>query len=145
MSSATKKRIVLRETAQDTFTPSSSQFIARITAGRGNNLHEVVTETDETFLVSMPTKVAEDGILNSVNALVFQYRRTVWMKRGDYVVCEHINEGDKVRAEIVHVFADVRDIDELIRNGLFPQHFIDTDDALKVDCFVCWSMSLKNL
>ena len=65
------------------------------------------------------------------------------MKRGDYVVCEHINEGDKVRAEIVHVFADVRDIDELIRIGSFPQHFIDTDDVLKVDCFLWWSMSEK--
>ena len=28
----------------------------KVVAGRGNNLHEVKTQTGETFLVSMPTK-----------------------------------------------------------------------------------------
>ena len=28
----------------------------KVVAGRGNNLHEVKSQTGETFLVSMPTK-----------------------------------------------------------------------------------------
>ena len=48
-----------------------------------------VTEADETtsYLVSMPTK----------------FRKNVWIKRGDYCIVEPIQEGDKVKAEIVRI------------------------------------------
>ena len=32
-----------------------------------------------------------------------KFRRTIFIKRGDYVVVEDIEEGDKVKAEIVHI------------------------------------------
>jgi len=50
-------------------------------------LHEVKTQTGETFLVSMPTK----------------FRKNVWIKRGDFVVVKPIEEGDKVKAEILTI------------------------------------------
>ena len=48
-----------------------------------------MTEADEktNYLVSMPTK----------------FRKNVWIKRGDYCVVEPIEEGDKVKAEIVRI------------------------------------------
>ena len=48
-----------------------------------------MTEADETtsYLVSMPTK----------------FRKNVWIKRGDYCIVEPIEEGDKVKAEIVRI------------------------------------------
>lgn len=56
-------------------------------SGKGNNLHEVETENGERYLASMPTK----------------FRRNVWMKRGCFVIVEPIEEGNKVKAEIVHI------------------------------------------
>lgn len=56
-------------------------------AGKGNNLHEVENDAGDRFLVSMPTK----------------FRKSIWIKRGDFVMVEPIEEGDKVRAEIVHI------------------------------------------
>jgi len=50
-------------------------------------LHEVKSQTGETFLVSMPTK----------------FRKNVWIKRGDFVVVKPIEEGDKVKAEILTI------------------------------------------
>merc|ERR1711936_1551217 len=47
----------------------------------------VKTQTGETFLVSMPTK----------------FRKNVWIKRGDFVVVKPIEEGDKVKAEILTI------------------------------------------
>jgi probable RNA-binding protein EIF1AD len=32
-----------------------------------------------------------------------KYRKSVWIKRGDYCVVEAIEEGDKVKAEIVRI------------------------------------------
>jgi len=87
MSASTKKKYVEQEVSYDLVLPEPPAFIARIVAGRGNNLHEVQSETGEKFLVSMPCK----------------YRKSVWVKRNDFVVCEPIAEGDKVKAEIVHV------------------------------------------
>jgi len=50
-------------------------------------LHEVRRDSGETFLVSMPTK----------------FRKNVWIKRGDFVVVKPIEEGDKVKAEILTI------------------------------------------
>lgn len=84
MSSATKRKHVTREVEQDFNLPEGAQIIVKVVAGRGNNLHEVEDHTGDNFLVSMPNK----------------FRKNVWIKRGDFVVVNPIEEGDKVKAEI---------------------------------------------
>ena len=32
-----------------------------------------------------------------------KFRKNVWIKRGDFVMVEPIEEGDKVKAEITHI------------------------------------------
>jgi probable RNA-binding protein EIF1AD len=32
-----------------------------------------------------------------------KFRKSVWTKRGDYVIIEPIEEGNKVKAEIIHI------------------------------------------
>lgn len=123
MSKVNKRKHVMKEMQTDDFdAPESNQRICRILGSRGNNLHEVEsaepftgTSTDTTppstdatntttdnandgsggghdtscqFLVSMPTK----------------FRKNVWVKRGNFVIAEPIDEGDKVKAEIVRIF-----------------------------------------
>merc|ERR1712038_564721 len=87
MSSATKRKHVTRDVVQNFALPQDDESIVQVVAGRGNNLHEVKTQTGETFLVSMPTK----------------FRKNVWIKRGDFVVAKPIEEGDKVKAEILTI------------------------------------------
>lgn len=89
MSKATKRKHVQKEMLTTEWDgPIDNQRIVRIIAGRGNNLHEVISlEDNTTFLVSMPVK----------------FRRNVWVKRNDYVIIEPIVEGDKVQGEIVRV------------------------------------------
>eukprot|EP00093_Oithona_nana_P012953 12953.XXX_254734_254110_1 [CDS] Oithona nana genome sequencing. len=88
MSQSTKRKHVTDEVLNDFELPKDNQKIVRVVAGRGNNLHQV-TEADETtsYLVSMPTK----------------FRKNVWIKRGDFCIVEPIEEGDKVKAEIVRI------------------------------------------
>ena len=104
MSQSTKRKYVTKEVLDELRLPTSNERIVRVVAGRGNNLHEVFdpkplaeegNETSELpsdtcgskYLVSMPTK----------------FRKNVWIKRGDFVVVEPIEEGDKVKAEIVQI------------------------------------------
>lgn len=90
MSRATKRKHVMNEALQDYFTPpTDGQEIVRVIASRGNNLHEVETLTHSTYLVSMPSK----------------FRKNIWVKRGDFVIVEPIEEGDKVKAEMVRVLS----------------------------------------
>ena len=58
-------------------TPTDGQFIAKVKGARGNNLHAIETEEGEEMLVSMPTR----------------FRNNVWMKRGDYIIADPIDEG----------------------------------------------------
>ena len=93
MSQSTKRKHVTKELLEDNFElPKENQKIVRIVAGRGNNLHQVI-EADEktTYLVSMPNK----------------FRKNVWVKRGNYCIVEPIEEGDKVKAEIVRILYKV--------------------------------------
>ena len=93
MSQSTKRKHVTKELLDDNFElPKENQKIVRIVAGRGNNLHQVI-EADEktTYLVSMPNK----------------FRKNVWVKRGNYCIVEPIEEGDKVKAEIVRILYKV--------------------------------------
>ncbi|KAH9392941.1 putative RNA-binding protein eif1ad [Tyrophagus putrescentiae] len=87
MTQATKKKHVTREVVDNYEFPDENQEIVQVLRGCGNNLHEVVTATGEQYLVSMPTK----------------FRRSIWIKRGDYCVVTPIEEGNKVRAEITTI------------------------------------------
>ncbi|KAM3867240.1 putative RNA-binding protein EIF1AD [Diretmus argenteus] len=87
MSSATKRKHVVKEVLGDFVTPTENQQIVKVTGSRGNNLHEAVTAQGETFLLSMPTK----------------FRKNLWIKRGDYVIVDPIEEGEKVKAEITFI------------------------------------------
>jgi len=59
----------------------------QVLGGRGNNLHEIETADGDKYLVSMPTK----------------FRKNVWIKRGDFVLIQPIEEGEKVKAEIINI------------------------------------------
>ena len=90
MSSTTKKKHVCREVLDDYVLPSGSQEIVRVQGGRGNNLHEVIDASGKSYLVSMPTK----------------FRKSVWIKRGDFVIVEPIEEGDKVQVSQYCIWID---------------------------------------
>ncbi|XP_041353105.1 probable RNA-binding protein EIF1AD [Gigantopelta aegis] len=98
MSKATKRKHVTREVLNEFVTPQGNQEIVKVTASRGNNLHEVETAEQKKYLVSMPTK----------------FRKNVWIKRGDFVIVEPIKEGDRVKAEIVSIL--YKDQIKYIRN-----------------------------
>jgi probable RNA-binding protein EIF1AD len=112
MSKATKKKYVSKEVLEDFIEPEGEQKIARVLNGRGNNLHEILLPSGEQFLASMPTK----------------FRRNVWIKRGDFVVVEPIEEGNKVKAEIAHILYS-KQIKHLKKEGMWPGEF----DADKTD------------
>ncbi|ESO82941.1 hypothetical protein LOTGIDRAFT_134275 [Lottia gigantea] len=87
MSKTTKKKHVTKEVMDDFVLPEEKEQIVMVTAGRGNNLHEVQDPSGNRFLVSMPTK----------------FRKNVWIKRGDFIIVNPIEEGDRVKAEIVSI------------------------------------------
>jgi len=106
MSKATKRKHVTREVVEELRLPSEDEQIVKVTAGRGNNLHEVVDQHGQVFLVSMPTK----------------FRKNVWIKRGDYILVSLISEGDKVKGEITSIL--YKEQIKYIRNqGAWPTGF----------------------
>lgn len=107
MSRVNKRKHVQREVEADTFdVPKENQQIVRIVASKGNNLHEVEPVEGENYLVSMPTK----------------FRRNVWIKRGDFVLVEPIEEGDKVKAEIVRILSPEH-VKVFTQEGVWPKKF----------------------
>ncbi|XP_076877463.1 putative RNA-binding protein EIF1AD isoform X2 [Brachyhypopomus gauderio] len=107
MSQATKRKHVVKEVLGDYVTPSDNQQIMRILGTNGNNLHEAVTECGERFLLSMPTK----------------FRKNIWIKRGDFVIVDPIEEGDKVKGEISSIL--YRDHIQYLRKlGIWPKGFM---------------------
>ncbi|XP_035017420.1 probable RNA-binding protein EIF1AD [Hippoglossus stenolepis] len=112
MSQATKRKHVVNEVLGDFVTPTENQQIVKITGSRGNNLHEAVTAQGEIFLVSMPTK----------------FRKNLWIKRGDYVIVDPIEEGEKVKAEISFIlYKDhIRNLKKL---KLWPAGFTEESPA----------------
>ncbi|XP_040031474.1 putative RNA-binding protein EIF1AD [Gasterosteus aculeatus] len=106
MSQATKRKHVVKEALGDFVTPTEKQQIVKVTGSRGNNLHEAVTARGVTFLVSMPPK----------------FRKNLWIKRGDYVIVDPIDEGEKVKAEISFIlYKD--NIQYLQKQQLWPEGF----------------------
>ncbi|PFX17448.1 probable RNA-binding protein EIF1AD [Stylophora pistillata] len=108
MSKATKRKHVAKEVLDDYVVPDPNQQIVKILGGRGNNLHEVETSDGKKFLVSMPSK----------------FRKSVWIKRGDFVIVDPIEEGNKVCAEMVHILYG-KQIKYLKNEGLWPLAFAD--------------------
>lgn len=126
----------MKEMQTDDFdAPESNQRICRIIGSRGNNLHEVESaepftgstsdamtpatdnETGDNdrncrFLVSMPTK----------------FRKNVWVKRGNFVLVEPIDEGDKVKAEIVRILT-TQHIKEFKKMDIWPEKFTSKDSC----------------
>ncbi|CAL8264196.1 unnamed protein product [Lota lota] len=108
MSQATKRKHVVQEVLGEYVNPTENQQIVKVIGSRGNNLHEAVTAKGETFLVSMPNK----------------FRKNIWIKRGDYVIVDPIEEGEKVKAEIsVILYKD--HIRHLQRLQLWPGGFVE--------------------
>ncbi|XP_017859626.1 PREDICTED: probable RNA-binding protein EIF1AD [Drosophila arizonae] len=103
----TRRKHVLKEMMEDDYSlPTEQQQIVRVVSSRGNNLHEVESATAENFLVSMPNK----------------FRKNVWVKRGDYILVEPIEEGDKVKAEINKILTPEH-IKEFTKAGIWPELF----------------------
>ncbi|KAH8271999.1 hypothetical protein KR044_013118, partial [Drosophila immigrans] len=105
----TRRKHVLKEMMEDDYSlPTEQQQIVRVISSRGNNLHEVeATSLDaENFLVSMPNK----------------FRKNVWVKRGDFILVEPIEEGDKVKAEICKILTPEH-IKEYTKAGIWPERF----------------------
>ncbi|XP_074662220.1 putative RNA-binding protein EIF1AD [Tubulanus polymorphus] len=111
MSKATKRKHVAKEVLEDFTLPRNDQSIVKVVSPRGNNLHEVITPNGEKYLVSMPTK----------------FRKNVWIKRGDFVMVDAIEEGDKVKAEIIAILYKEQ-IKHIKSEGLWPANFDDKVD-----------------
>ncbi|KAG5883917.1 hypothetical protein JTB14_032140 [Gonioctena quinquepunctata] len=111
MSKATKRKHVLLEVLQDDFSPpTENQQIVRVLNSRGNNLHEVEAIDKSVFLASMPTK----------------FRKNVWVKRGDFVLVEPIEEGDKVKAEMVRILTH-KHIKQFKKDKVWPKELDDSE------------------
>lgn len=115
MSAATKKKHVAKEVLDEFVLPEPHQRIVQVVAGKGNNLHQVFDPSvqDEEagkYLASMPTK----------------FRKSVWIKRNDYVIVEPIEEGDKVKAEIVRILYKDQ-VKHIKKEGLWPKFPGDQD------------------
>ncbi|XP_068681921.1 probable RNA-binding protein EIF1AD isoform X1 [Montipora foliosa] len=108
MSKATKRKHVAKEVLEDYVVPDPNQQIVKVVSSRGNNLHEIETPDGNKFLVSMPSK----------------FRKSVWIKRGDFVIVDPIKEGNKVCAEIVYILYG-KQIKYLKNEGLWPKAFTE--------------------
>jgi len=109
MSKATKRKHVTREVVEEFRLPSENEKIVKVICGKGNNLHEVVDQHGESYLVSMPTK----------------FRKNVWIKRGDFVLVSSIPEGDKVKGEISTILYKEQ-LKYLRSQGVWPAVFETT-------------------
>ncbi|GAB0091598.1 Probable RNA-binding protein EIF1AD [Sergentomyia squamirostris] len=108
MSRTARRKHVMREFWMDNFDlPTENQTIVRVLQSRGNNLFDVESPNEEeNFLVSMPTK----------------FRKNMWVKRGDFILVEPIEEGNKVKAEIVKILTPEH-IKEYTKANVWPKKF----------------------
>lgn len=118
MSRVTRLKHVKREQDEDDLSlPTENQQIVRVVGSKGNNLFEVEkAEGSENFLVSMPNK----------------FRKNVWIKRGSFLLVEPIQEGDKVKAEIIRILTNEHQ-KEFIKEGIWPIAFTKKREHLKMD------------
>lgn len=114
--SLVRKQVLIEVLQDDDSLPSANQKIVRVLKSRGNNLHEVETPDKSVLLVSMPKR----------------FRGGVWVKKGDFVLVEPIEEGNKVKAEIVKILSTDQ-IKYYKINNVWPEEFcVDTDDKKKL-------------
>lgn len=106
MSQASKRKHVVQEVLGEHMVPSDQQQIVKVLRTPGNNLHEVETAQGQRFLVSMPSK----------------YRKNIWIKRGDFLIVDPIEEGEKVKAEISFVLCK-NHVRSLQKEGHWPEAF----------------------
>ncbi|XP_067119924.1 probable RNA-binding protein EIF1AD [Centruroides vittatus] len=109
MTKTTKDKYVVKEVLDTYVLPEDGDRIVKVTCGRGNNLHEVVTADGEKFLASMPPK----------------FRKIIWIKRGDFVIIKPIKEGHKVKGEISHILYKEQ-IKYIKSQGQWPSVFDST-------------------
>merc|ERR1712179_324376 len=105
MSALTKKKYVIAETLDD-FDLEPGETIQMIVGSPGSQLFEVEDEFSQRALASLPNK----------------FRKTIWLKRKDFVVCMPIFEGNKVKYEITRILQN----DHLKKFGIcakFPSAF----------------------
>lgn len=113
MSRTTRRKHILREMAADNFElPHEHQRIVKMSKRMGNNLHEVEPAEGASFLVSMPKK----------------FRRTIWIKRGNFVLIDPIAEGKKVKGEIVKMLSSEH-IRVFTEKGAWPKKFTIKQEA----------------
>lgn len=147
MSKVNKRKHVMKEMQIDDFDPpESNQRICRILSSRGNNLHEV--EAAEAFTGSTPDTIppppppstgatnatadtdngggGSDACCQFLVSMPTKFRKNVWVKRGDFVIAEPIDEGDKVKAEIVRILT-AQHIKEFKKLGIWPEKFTSKD------------------
>lgn len=107
-----------RELEEDDLSlPTESQQIVRVVSSKGNNLHEVEpADRSENYLVTMPNK----------------FRKNLWIKRGNFLLVEPIQEGDKVKAEIVRILTDDHQ-KEFSKEGVWPKMFTKKREHLSGD------------
>lgn len=105
---------MLKQLENDYDLPSENQSIVRVVASKGNNLHEVMTASGESYLASMPTK----------------FRKNIWVKRGDYVLVEPIEEGDKVKGEMVKVLT-AETVKYFTKCDVWPKQFSQLDKPIE--------------
>ncbi|CAH1634914.1 unnamed protein product [Spodoptera littoralis] len=113
----TRRKQLMRLTTwkDDELLPKENQSIVKVLKNRGRNLHAVITPTGEEYLVSMPT----------------QFRRTIWVRRGSYIVVEPIPKGNKVKAEIVKII-NKNSIQCYKENNVWPKEF---EEANKTNAY----------
>ncbi|XP_022834809.1 probable RNA-binding protein EIF1AD [Spodoptera litura] len=104
----TRRKQLMRLTTwkDDEVLHKENQSIVKVLKNRGRNLYAVITPTGEEYLVRMPTK----------------FRRTIWVRRGSYIVVEPIPRGNKVKAEIVKIM-NKNSIQCYKENNVWPKEF----------------------
>ena len=110
MTQATKHKYVADEVLNDFVLPNSDkgEEIVQCLGARGNHLFEVrASNGTDKYLVSMPSK----------------FRKSIWVKRGDFFLITPIPEGDKVKAEISRVLYKDQ-IKYIKTKGQWPEYFL---------------------
>ncbi|KAJ7374375.1 Putative RNA-binding protein eif1ad [Desmophyllum pertusum] len=106
MSKATKRKHVAKEVLDDYVVPDPNQQIVKV----------VVETTFMRWKLLMAQSFLSVCHQNS--------GKSVWIKRGDFVIVDPIEEGNKVCAEIVHILYG-KQIKYLKSEGLWPTAFTE--------------------
>ena len=96
--------------------PGPADSIVRVTGLRGTNIMEVLTAGGETSLAMLPTK----------------FRKLIWVKRGDFVMCTGTDgsadletrdgKGGKVNFMVTHILYEQQK-KHLVSKGMWPEVF----------------------